>query len=596
MRGKLFPLLLILATIFLSLTISLAPLLAVQHKPFGNYHVDPESKILYPRLGAPVVTKTGSSFSVFVKSDLKEGTAWTATIQSLFDRYDLTVDKAEVDSPALQWSLKIAVPDSVLRGLYNLTVRPSTSSSMTFSEPNSVFVVGSKYPDTIRLAVITDTHYGINSPYYDLRTKILRSTVDALNSMGLDFIIGAGDMTDATVDEQVFSSFKAEMVRLRVPILMAPGNNDYQSILRGQYLWEKYLAPNSASLDFGNYHFTMLDSQVGSIADEQLRWARDDLGSVPAGNFKVMVFHYPYWTEVHSSLKVDVPRIITDYNVGLTLHGHWHYDYVTTSPTLSIVTTSLSTSDQFVGYRLFSLTPTGVQYTPQSLPYNKLNVAYLQHNDFSSTGGAVLIKNGLANSINLTLIFLLINSPKALDKPIVEGGSIARSTSPKSPGGREVVQVLTSVGAGQQQLVTAYYEKDATPPSITLSTHISGSTVQLIPTASDIGLGVMSLHVFYSEDNKTWVEILPKVMDQVEQWAFTTSAPRVYLKAESIDGAGLSTVKYMVLELVSTTTSTVQTMRETPPNLVIYAGVFMAGIVIAVAVVLIRRKSIKRKV
>ena len=584
----------LLVTIFLGLILSPCPLLAAQHKPFGNYHVDPESKILYPRLGAPVVTKTGSSISVFVKSDLKEGTAWTATIQSLYDLYDLTVDKAEVDTAASQWSLRIAVPDSVSRGLYNLTVRPSASSSMRFSEPNSVFVVGSKYPDAIKVAVITDTHYGISSPYYDLRTKILRSTVDALNAVGLDFIIGAGDMTDATVDEQVFSSFRAEMVRLRVPILMAPGNNDYESILRGQYLWEKYLAPNSASVDLGNYHFTMLDSQVGSIADEQLQWARDDLGSVPTGSFKVMIFHFPYWTEVHPSLKVEIPKIIADYNVGLTLHGHWHYDYVMTSPTLSIVTTSLSTSDQFVGYRLISLTSTGVQYTPQSLPYDKLSVAYLQHNDFSSTGEAVLIKNGLNNSMNLTLTFLLRNSATPLEKPTVEGGAILRSTSSKSAGGSEVVQVLASVGAGQQQLVKAYYETDSAPPSITLDTRVSGSTVQVIPSASDVGLGVLSLRAFYSEDNKTWVEILPKVIDQVEQWTFTTSAPRIYLKAEAIDGAGLSTLKYIALELVSTRTSTVQTTQGTSANLMTYVGVLVAVIVIAVAAVLIRRKSVKR--
>jgi predicted phosphodiesterase len=452
-------------------------------------------------------------------------------------------------------------------------------------------MVGAEYPTAIRLAVITDTHYGTNSPYYDLRTKILRKTLDALNAMGLDFIIGAGDMTDATVDEQVFSAFKAEMVRLRVPILMAPGNNDYQSVPRGQYLWEKYLAPNSASLDFGSYHFVMLDSQVGSIADEQLQWARDDLGSVSAGNFKVMVFHHPYWTEVHPSLNVEIPKIVTNYNVGLTLHGHLHYDYVVTRPTLGIGTTSLSTSDQFIGYRLLNLTSAGVQYTPQSVPYDKLNVAYLQFNDFSSTGEAILIKNGLGSAMDLTLTLLLRNSATPSEKPTVEGGSILRSTFSKSPGGREVVQVQTSVESGQQQLVKVYYEKDATPPSVTLGTQVAGSKVQLNPVAFDKGLGVLSLQVFYSEDNKTWVEVTPKVVDQVEQWAFTTSAPRIYLRAEAVDAVGLKAVKYTVLELVSTTTSTTQRTQGAPPDLLMYLGVFVVVLVIVLTVALMRRKS-----
>lgn len=594
MRGKIVPLFVFLIIVLLVPLLSSYSFQVAQHKPFGNYHVDPESKILYPRLGAPVVTKTGSSFSVFLKSDLKEGIAWAATIQSLFDRYDLTVDKAEVDSTTTQWSLKLVVPNSVSRGLYNLTVRPSTSS-MTYSEPNSVFVVGSEYPTSIRLAVITDLHYGISSPNYDLRTRILRKTVDVLNAIGLDLIIGAGDMTDATVDEQVFSAFRAEMVRLRVPILMAPGNNDYESVLRGQYLWEKYLAPNSANLDFGSYHFVMLDSQVGSIIDEQLQWARDDLGSVPAGNFKVIVFHFPYWTEVHPSLKDEIPKIIATYNVGLTLHGHWHYDYVTTSPTLSIVTTSLSYSDQFLGYRLLNLTSAGVQYTPQSLPYDKLNVAYLQRNDFSSTGQAVLIENGLGNAMNLTLTFLLRNSATPLEKPTVEGGSILRSTSSKSAGGREVVQVLASIGVGQQQLVKVYYEKDTTPPSITLGTQVIGSKVQLNPVAFDQGLGVLSFHVFYSEDNKTWAEVLPKVVDGVEQWAVTASAPRIYLRAEAVDATGLKTVQYTLLELASTTTSITQATQSAPSNLLMYIGISAAIIVIALVVALFLRKNAKRK-
>jgi hypothetical protein len=73
MRGRIFPLLLMLTIIPLGLLSSTSPILAARHKPFGAYHVEPLSKILYPTIGAPVIIKTGSTFPVFLKSDLREG-------------------------------------------------------------------------------------------------------------------------------------------------------------------------------------------------------------------------------------------------------------------------------------------------------------------------------------------------------------------------------------------------------------------------------------------------------------------------------------------------------------------------------------------
>lgn len=581
-----------LTIIPLGLLSSTSPILAERHKPFGPYHVEPVSKILYPRIGAPVIIKTGSTFPVFLKSDLKEGTTWEATLASPFDKYDLAVDAAELDSNASEWTLTLRVPTSVSRGLYNLTLHPSSSSSTGYSEPNSVFVVGADYPAMIRVGVISDTHYGIRSPFYDLTTRILRRSIDALNAIGLDLIIGAGDMTDATVDEQVFSAFRAEIVRLHVPILMAPGNNDHQSVLRGQYLWEKYLAPNSATLDFGRYHFVMLDAQDGSIPDEQLQWARDDLGSASAGSFKVMVFHFPYWTETSPSLSVEIPKIITNYNVSLSLHGHWHYDDVKLTPTLSIVTTSLSTSDKFVGYRLLNLTTAGVQYAPQSLPYIKLNVTYLQHNDFSSPGGAVLIENGLTTTLDFTLTFLLHNAPSPLDKPNIEGASLVRSTSTKTPRGSETVQVTTKVQLGQNQLVKAYYEPDTTLPAVAVSAQISDSTITLNPVASDVGLGVLSLRVFCSENNSTWVEVFPKTVGRAVEWAFSASASKIYVKAVAVDAAGLEAVRYVIVERVPpiTTATTQPTVPSPSVDLSIYVGVIAVLAIVLLSVVALRRR------
>ncbi len=593
-RGTLLPSVVVLAVIFLILPASPFPTAqAQQHKPFGTYHVEPQNKILYPRIGAPAIVTSGGTFSVYLKSDLPAEIAWGATIRSLFDRYDLTVLEAELDSAISEWRLRLQVPDPVLRGLYNLTVHASTSSLVEYSEPNSVFVVGTQYPTTIKLAVISDTHYG-TVPYYRITTKILREAIDALNAIGLDLVIGAGDMTDATVDEEVFSAMRAEFLRLRVPILLAPGNNDYQSVLRGSYLWEKYLAPNSASVDFGRYHFITLDSRMGSVAEEQLKWVEQDLAATSPASFKTFVMHHPYWTETHPSLSTEIPRIIGKYGVRLVLSGHWHYDQVELSPTLSIVTTSLSTSDQLVGYRLLNLTSTGVEYTPNSLPYAKLKVAYLQHNDFSSTGGAVLIENGLETTLNFTLTFLLRNSALPLDRAYVEGGAIVRSTSTRAPSGKEALQILTTVPHGQRHIVKAYFEKDTSAPAVTIGTSMEGSKIVVTPAASDVGLGILSLQVFYSEDNKTWTEILPEIVNRVEQWTITSSAAKVYIKAEAEDAAGLRTTTYAVVEIAAPTTITTRTAQPSAPyDLYSYAGVVAAAFAVgALAIIIWRRRTV----
>lgn len=140
----------------------------------------------------------------------------------------------------------------------------------------------------------------------------------------------------------------------------------------------------------------------------------------------------------------------------------------------------------------------------------------------------------------------------------------------------------------------AYFEKDTSAPAVTIGTSMEGSKIVVTPAASDVGLGVLSLQVFYSEDNKTWTEILPEIVNRVEQWTITSSAAKVYIKAEAEDAAGLRTTTYAVVEIAAPTTITTRTAQPSAPyDLYSYAGVVAAAFAVgALAIIIWRRRTV----
>jgi len=557
------------------------------HRHFTDYHVLPNNGVLMPRVGAPAILTSGSRFEAYFNPGPRAEKEWGVRLRSPFGEYEAKVIDVVLSELQHVWKLSAEVPREVKRDLYDLVVYSRQEPALSLVERNSVFIVGESFPEVLRVGVITDLHYGVGA-YYATTMKILHRTLDTLSALDLDLIIGTGDIVDATSEEPPFSSIAVELSRLRIPILLAVGNNDYYAVEKGVYHWEKHLGPQYYSVRFGMYYFLILNSRNGSVDEEQLFWAEKDLSVQPKESFKVLVLHHPYWQESHPSLSVRVPNLIKAHEIRLVLMGHIHRDEAKLEPTLSLVSVALSEIN--AGYRLLNLTRLGVEYTEKGRPYNMVDVDYLQRNDHTSEGFAASLRNSLSTAQLLRLTFLL-RSPIAESIPKVDGGELSKLMTAREPGGRASAEVRLTLPPQSERLVKVFFKEDTAPPQVSISLNVDGTTVSIVPSVLDVGFGIARLTISYSDDNSTWKVVPLRVVDRIERYFFTATKAMMYVKLEAVDAAGLKTTKWASVRVPDLQP---KQPELAPSPLQLAAPIVVTLVLLALMGLLIRRRKLSR--
>ena len=575
---------LVATSLLLALLVTVAFCEQQVHSNFANYHTALSNGIVMPRIGSPAILTSGSSLEAYFDPGSRGGKDWGLRLRSPFMDHEAKVVSVVASEAQSIWKLSAEVPKEAKRDLYDLVIYSRQEPAVSFVERNSVFIVGESFPDTLRVGVITDLHYGVGT-YYAYTTNVLRRTLDALSALDLDLVVGTGDIVDATADELPFSNVASEFSRLRVPILLALGNNDQYAIDKGFRYWEKHLAPEYYSVKFGAWYFLVLNSGNGLIDENQLLWAERDLSAQPKEVFKVLVLHHPYWSEPSPSLSLKLPNLIKTYGIGLVLMGHTHRDEARQDPALNIVSVALS--DEGAGYRLLNLTRTRVEYDQRSRAYDSLLVNYLRPNDYTSAGFAAHVSNKLATDSRLRLTFFL-RSQLAGATPKVEGAEVSRVMVAKEPQGRTSAEVGLKLAPKTEKIVKVYFEEDKTPPSVSCSYRAEGTTVFVSPSASDIGFGVSKVTVYYSDDNSTWTIVPVRVIERTEQYRFTATKATVFLKIEAEDGAGLKATKYLAVQVPDLQPKKTETLS---PTVELTVPVALIVALILGAILLRRRKT-----
>ena len=120
------------------------------------------------------------------------------------------------------------------------------------------------------------------------------------------------------------------------PWMVANGNHDNNVV---QNFFHNTTTANNKdyySFDYGNTHFTVLDSGLeGSLDSNQLSWLQNDLSSAAGQKFKMVFLHWPFYCHVQRDLKGshrDALPIFDQYGVDFVVSGHVNTDYYTTYP------------------------------------------------------------------------------------------------------------------------------------------------------------------------------------------------------------------------------------------------------------------------
>lgn len=203
---------------------------------------------------------------------------------------------------------------------------------------------------TFMTAVHPDTAFaycvmGDHRTYPDRYEKI----ADLAYAERPNFVINVGDVvSNGTVKQQWIDEFlfPARKLMARVPTYISIGNHEKNA--DWYYKYVSYPKPeNYYSFDFGNSHFTIVDSNQPLVpGQDQYKWIEQDLAQSNA-TWKFVVHHHPpyssdendYGDTVKKFEKTDrgevdmreVTKLYDKYDVDLVWVGHIH-DYERTWP------------------------------------------------------------------------------------------------------------------------------------------------------------------------------------------------------------------------------------------------------------------------
>jgi hypothetical protein len=398
------------------------------------------SRLIYPTFGYPQLAKSGDSFTLEFdfRQDVpgnplpSEVSDWQVTIRSVNDytpyQADLQVLSYDLGN-SLRWPqgsgrsvyqvyrVNVRVPAEVPADLYDLTVQVTADGApVSDSQPHSLCVL-SEWKQDYRVIQWTDVHvhdvqYGVSGFESTAWTDrflhdalYLKKAIGVINTLHPDFLLISGDTVFGqrylpedwppndgntrygnTEYEYEYDWCYQELQALKVPVFMQIGNHDgyYDTIDDGHDWWTRTYGPLYYSFDYGNHHYTAVNSfdwdrstrelkeflteitgvlnpdtwqgQVRGGGDApndstapdpsqytgQLAWIRDDLAAHQTSGFRTIIMHHDPSVEGMWK-KVDLPwplpdlgsdgwgrramlRLCADYRVNLLLSGHDHKD------------------------------------------------------------------------------------------------------------------------------------------------------------------------------------------------------------------------------------------------------------------------------
>jgi len=405
-------------------------------------------KINYPLSTVPaLVEKEGKLLIDFEAEDFEEIYVTISTAyENVIDWYIL--DNLTYVSEKSNMKIEVDIPKYISEELYNLTLLfIKNGESYKSTQPRSVKIFDN-FSDDFSFIHISDIHYGdlrgfAESIKETIGFKSIKRCIKEINLLQPDFVIISGDI----VFGQLYPfEYRYEYKKcydllqtFDVPTFLVPGNHDgYNRILEDGFdFWREFFGPLNYSFNYGNYHFTAVNSYDmskifrltflfiplnwgGSISNEQIKWIENDLNNSNSKLNFMFLHHNPLWNTESDSLigksyenRVELLSLIFENKIDMVLAGHNHLDTVNLENNVIFITTTTPESeirndDGYWGYRLIEIVDGEIfsynyKEPKYSIPSYKIDYTVNYYDDYAEA----IVNNSLDKNINAYLKFIM---------------------------------------------------------------------------------------------------------------------------------------------------------------------------------------------
>jgi len=184
---------------------------------------------------------------------------------------EIWLDILEIHKSNNMWLLTVSVPPGTPEELYNLTVILDVDNTRYSSTRPRAVKVLTEFPNSFTFAHVTDFHLGDPRGFREninqtIGWKSIKKCIEEINLLQPDFVVISGDLVYGQLYPYEYSREYEkcfEMLQLfDVPTFLCPGNHDGYNRFRedGLDFWKTYFGPLYYSFDYGDYHFTAINS------------------------------------------------------------------------------------------------------------------------------------------------------------------------------------------------------------------------------------------------------------------------------------------------------------------------------------------------
>lgn len=180
---------------------------------------------------------------------------------------------------------------------------------------------------TTRIAILGDRTGGAD-------TNVFNSVVDEMTMLHPDFVLTVGDLIegpqpDREAIDREWDTVMDSLKPIKCPIYHVAGNNDIFGEESRKAFTERTGFQPEYSFDFSNIHITVLDNSEmrnwNTLSEERHEWLRNDLAGANGADYRIVVFHKPFWLEsMQRGNQSPLHELFVKHNVDLVLSGHHH--------------------------------------------------------------------------------------------------------------------------------------------------------------------------------------------------------------------------------------------------------------------------------
>jgi len=224
-------------------------------------------------------------------------------------------------------------------------LQPATEYWYSLNDAKPVqFVTMPGTGQSLHFAVGSDAHFGAKTARNDLTGKMLQQIADPAHNYQMFFFLG--DLVDwGFSDSHWQTAIQAvSPTTSAIPSRFVAGN--HETLFGGIKFYEDYMSPQPMELQTGsrlwqridvdNVHFLLLDLEwdTGSYTKEQAAWLEQQLATIPAGDWKIVMCHCfsyssgGYWEGSdlydYKDMIAKMVPLFEKYHVNLVFSGHNH--------------------------------------------------------------------------------------------------------------------------------------------------------------------------------------------------------------------------------------------------------------------------------